>query len=60
MLDDLRGRRIVVVGINEDAILGAMAAAAEQGRSDDLWYSGQLARPMISAARAGTRNPLRK
>jgi ABC-type sugar transport system substrate-binding protein len=47
LLDDLRGRRIVVVGINEDAILGAMAAAAERGRSDDLWYSGQLADPAI-------------
>jgi ribose transport system substrate-binding protein len=43
LLPDLRGRRIVVVGINADAILGAMAAAAELGRADDLWYSGQLA-----------------
>ena len=47
LLDDLRGRRILVVGINEDAILGAMAAAAEAGRADDLWYSGQLADPAI-------------
>ena len=43
LLDRLRGKRIVVVGINEDAILGAMAAADEAGRADDLWYSGQLA-----------------
>lgn len=47
LLDDLRGRRIVVVGINEDAVLGAMAAAAEAGRGGDLWYSGQLADPAI-------------
>jgi ribose transport system substrate-binding protein len=43
LLADLRGRRIVVVGINEDSILGAMAAAEETGRAEDLWYSGQLA-----------------
>jgi ribose transport system substrate-binding protein len=47
LLDDLRGPRIVVVGINEDAILGAMNAAAQRGRSDSLWYSGQLADPAI-------------
>lgn len=47
LLDELPGRRVVVVGINEDAILGAMAAAAERGRGDDLWYSGQLADPAI-------------
>ena len=47
LLDRLRGRRIVVVGINEDAIMGAMAAADEAGRAGDLWYSGQLADPAI-------------
>jgi ribose transport system substrate-binding protein len=47
LLENLRGRRIIVVGISEDAILGAMAAAAEAGRRDDLWYSGQLADPPI-------------
>lgn len=47
LLDDLKGRRIVVVGLNEDAILGAMAAAREAGRDGQLWYSGQLADPSI-------------
>jgi ribose transport system substrate-binding protein len=47
LLESLRGRRIIVAGINEDAILGAMAAAGEAGRRDDLWYSGQLADPPI-------------
>jgi ribose transport system substrate-binding protein len=47
LLQRLRGRRIVVVGINEDAILGAMAAAEDAGRAADLWYSGQLADPAI-------------
>lgn len=47
LLVDLDGARIVVVGLNEDAILGAMAAAASAGREADLWYSGQLADPSI-------------
>ena len=47
LLPDLSGHRIVVVGLNEDAILGAIAAAASAGRAADLWYSGQLADPSI-------------
>jgi ribose transport system substrate-binding protein len=46
-LAQLKGDRIIVAGITEDAILGAMAAAAAAGRSDDLWFSGQLADPAI-------------
>jgi ABC-type sugar transport system substrate-binding protein len=42
-LADLPGRRIIIVGLNEDAILGAMAAASAAGRQDETWYSGQLA-----------------
>jgi ribose transport system substrate-binding protein len=42
-LEDLPGKRIVIVGLNEDAILGAMAAASAAGRQDETWYSGQLA-----------------
>lgn len=42
-LEDLQGKRIVVVGLNEDAIRGAMDAAAAAGRDDEVWYSGQLA-----------------
>lgn len=33
--------KIVVVGINEDVILGALAAARSQGRSDDLYIGVQ-------------------
>lgn len=33
--------RIVVVGINEDVILGALAAARAQNRTDDLYYGVQ-------------------
>lgn len=42
-LAELPGKRIVIVGLNEDAILGAMAAASAAGRQDETWYSGQLA-----------------
>jgi ribose transport system substrate-binding protein len=47
LLDELPGKRLVVVGLNEDAILGAMAAADAAGREGELWYSGQLADPSI-------------
>ena len=42
-LEGLQGKRIIVVGLNEDAIRGAMAAAAAAGREGEVWYSGQLA-----------------
>lgn len=47
LLPTLQGKRNIVVGLNEDAILGAMAAAEASGRQDQLWYSGQLADPSI-------------
>ncbi len=46
-LEGLQGKRIIIVGLNEDAILGAMAAASSAGRADEVWYSGQLADPSI-------------
>lgn len=46
-LEGLQGKRIIIVGLNEDAILGAMAAASSAGRADEAWYSGQLADPSI-------------
>jgi ribose transport system substrate-binding protein len=46
-LEGLQGKRIIIVGLNEDAILGAMAAASAAGRADEVWYSGQLADPSI-------------
>ncbi len=42
-LEDVPGKRILIVGLNEDAVLGAMAAAEAVGRKDATWYSGQLA-----------------
>jgi ribose transport system substrate-binding protein len=46
-LEDLQGKRIIIVGLNEDAILGAMAATSAAKRADEVWYSGQLADPSI-------------
>jgi ribose transport system substrate-binding protein len=37
--------RIVVVGLNDDGILGALAAAKTAGRSGDIYVSGQGADP---------------
>ncbi len=47
LLPEVKGKPIIVVGLNEDAILGAMAAAEAAGREGQLWYSGQLADPSI-------------
>ena len=47
LLPSLPGERIVVVAINEDGILGAIGAAAQQGRSEDLFYAGQGVDPSI-------------
>ncbi len=38
-------KRIVVVGLNDDGILGAVAAAKTAGRADDIYVSGQGADP---------------
>jgi ribose transport system substrate-binding protein len=40
-----RQHRLVVVGINDDVILAALAAAARLGRKSDLYVSGQGADP---------------
>jgi ribose transport system substrate-binding protein len=46
VLTSLTGRhRIVVVGINDDAIEGALAAAKTAGRVNDLYVAGQGADP---------------
>jgi ribose transport system substrate-binding protein len=47
LLDELKGKPNLVVGLNEDAILGAMAAVSRADRSSQFWYSGQLADPSI-------------
>lgn len=38
-------KRIVVVGINDDAVLGALAAARTAGRADSLYMAGMGADP---------------
>jgi ribose transport system substrate-binding protein len=47
LLADLKGKPNLVVGLNEDAILGAIAAVGAADRADQFWYSGQLADPSI-------------
>jgi len=47
LLPSLPGNKIVVVAINEDGILGAIGAAATQGRESDLFYAGQGVDPSI-------------
>jgi ribose transport system substrate-binding protein len=42
-----RGDKLVVVGLNEDAIAGAMDAADAAGRTRDVFYSGQGADPSV-------------
>lgn len=43
VLDETKGKPIMVAGVTEDAILGAMNAAARRDRSNHVWLSGQLA-----------------
>ena len=47
LLPALPGERIAVVAINEDGIIGAIAAARTLGRESDLYYSGQGTDPSI-------------
>jgi ribose transport system substrate-binding protein len=47
VLEDIKGKPIMVAGVSEDAILGAMSAAAKRDRSNHVWLSGQLADPVI-------------
>lgn len=47
LLPALPGDRIAVVAINEDGIIGAIAAARTLGRDGDLYYSGQGTDPSI-------------
>jgi ribose transport system substrate-binding protein len=49
LLRTLKGRPVLVAGVSDIAILGAMEAAAAAGRSDQLWYGGQLADAAIHA-----------
>ncbi|MDE0654031.1 MAG: sugar ABC transporter substrate-binding protein [bacterium] len=47
LLPALPGDRIAVVAINEDGIIGAIAAARTLGRDGDLYFSGQGTDPSI-------------
>lgn len=46
-LEKLQGKPILVAGVSDIAILGAMEAAADAGREKHVWFSGQLADPVI-------------
>ena len=43
VLDEVKGKPIMVAGVTEDAILGAISAAERRERTNHVWYSGQLA-----------------
>jgi ribose transport system substrate-binding protein len=45
VLQDTPGDRILIVGLNEDAVEGALAAARSAKRTKDVWVSGQGADP---------------
>jgi len=47
VLDEIKGKPIMVAGVSEDAILGAMSATERRERTNHAWYSGQLADPAI-------------
>ena len=47
LLTALPGDRIVVVAINEDGIIGALAATRTLGRDGDVYFSGQGTDPSI-------------
>ena len=47
VLDEIKGKPIMVAGVSEDAILGAMSAAEQRDRARHTWFSGQLADPAI-------------
>lgn len=48
--------RIIVVGINDDSVLGALAAARTAGRADQLYMSGMGADPSAHCEIAGNPN----
>jgi ribose transport system substrate-binding protein len=47
VLDEIKGKPILVAGVSDIAVLGAMKAAEHRDRETQLWYSGQLAVPAI-------------
>ncbi len=47
VLEQVKGKPILVAGVSDIAILGAMTAASAQDRLKHVWYSGQLADPAI-------------
>lgn len=46
-LDEIEGSPILVAAVSELAVMGAMEAAVDAGREQEVWYSGQLADPGI-------------
>ncbi len=43
VLDGLSGRPIIVAGVSDIGVLGALEAAREAGKADRVWAAGQLA-----------------
>ncbi len=48
-LGKIKGKPILVAGVSDIAILGAMQAATDAGRANQVWYGGQLADPEVRA-----------
>ncbi len=47
VLEEIKGQPILVAGVSDSAVLGAMTAASDQRRAKHVWYAGQLAEPEI-------------
>jgi len=47
LLEKIPGKPILVAGVSDIAILGALTAASAQDRQNHVWFSGQLADPAI-------------
>ena len=50
VLDDVSGKPIIVAGVTDLAVLGALEAAAEDDRQNHVWAAGQLADPAARQA----------
>jgi len=50
VLDEIKGRPIIVAGVSDVAVMGAMNAARQRERSNHTWNAGQLADPVAHKA----------
>jgi ribose transport system substrate-binding protein len=56
VLDSISGRPILVAGVSDIAVLGALRAAAQRDRDAHVWAAGQLADPAARRAIACDRH----